>query len=91
MKELTPANTDAVFNGSEPFPHGVTGSKILSVNILIEWTSGSFASPEYGSSANLKYSYYISGSDIIIQNNCPSIGECLINGKQAKILITYKE
>jgi hypothetical protein len=90
MKELTTATTGAMHNSSVSVPHGLTASKILSVSILVEWNVDLFAPPEYSSALNLRYSYSLNATDIVIQNNTPS-GDCLICSQPAHIMIIYKE
>lgn len=88
-KKLT-STTASASNGSEPIPHLIADpNKILSVSTLVEWTPGSFAPPEYSPSTDLRYNYYISGANIVIQNN--ATGACLICSKSVKVMITYEE
>jgi len=90
MKELPLTLTGSTYNSFVSVPHGLTAQKILSVSVMVEWAVGYFAPPEYSASLNLRYNYYVSPTDIVIQNNTPS-GDCLICERFTKILVTYKE
>ncbi|HEY3385467.1 MAG TPA: hypothetical protein VGK46_03090 [Saprospiraceae bacterium] len=90
MKELPLATTAATHNSSVSVPHGLTASKILSVSVLTEWDEDLFVSPEYSSALNLRYSYTVTATNIVIQNNTPP-GDCLICSKPVLITIIYKE
>jgi hypothetical protein len=90
MKELPLSLTGSNYNSAVNIPHGLTAQKILSVSVMVEYEVGYFAPPEYSSSPNLRYSYYISPTEIVIQNNTPS-GDCQICERFTKVLITYKE
>lgn len=90
MKELPLTTAGVNYNSSVTLPHGLTVSKILSVSVLIEWDDNYWAPPEYSSSLNRRYSYYVSPTDIVVQNNTPS-GDCLICERPVRVLITYKE
>jgi hypothetical protein len=88
MKELTTTSA-ATINGQVPITHGLTVSKIISVTVLLEWTTGFFAPPEYSPDLTLRYNYFVTPTQIIIQNNATG-GTNVIN-KPVKILVTYKE
>jgi len=89
-KELTPAVTAGSYNSSVSVPHGLTASKILNASLMVEWDSNQFAPPEHSSAQNLRYSYTVNATDIVVKNNTPS-GDCLICSKPVHIMITYKE
>ncbi len=91
MKELAIFNSAATYNGQSPQAHGLTASKIISVSVLLEWTAGYFVPVEYSSDVNLRYNYFISPTEIIVQNNTPGPTCPYICGKPVKVLITYKE
>ena len=90
MKELSIATTAGSFNSSVSVPHGLTASKILNASLLVEWDSNHFAPPEYSSAQNLRYSYTVNATDIVVQNNTLS-EDCLICSKPLHIMIIYKE
>lgn len=88
MKELT-LTSSATANGQSPVNHGLNSSKIISVTSLMEWTPGFFAPVEYSPDPLLRYNYFISPTQIIIQNNAANC--TYICSKPVKVIITYKE
>ncbi len=88
MKELL-VTSSAASNSQATVNHGLDPSKIISVSTLMEWTPGYFAPAEYGADPLLRYNYFISPTQIVIQNNAASCA--YICSKPVKILITYKE
>lgn len=68
---------------------GVTGSKILAVNILVDYVSGSSVPPSYTASIGYEYDYYLNGSNLIIINKTSNSANIL--SKPIKVLITYEE
>ena len=88
MKELT-LNSATTANGQNAINHGLISSQIISVSALMEWTPGFFAPVEYSPDPLLRYNYFISPTQIIIQNNAANC--TYICNKQVKVLITYKE
>lgn len=88
MKEIT-LTSAATATGQSYINHGLTASKIISVNTLLEWTTGYFAPPEYSADPLLRYNYFVSPTQIFIQNNAASCA--YICNKTVKVLITYKE
>lgn len=90
MKELPITTTGGNHNSTVSIPHGLTASKIISVSVLVESTTDNFIPPEYSTAINLRYSFSVSPTDIVIQNNT-LVGDCVICSKPAKVLIIYKE
>lgn len=90
MKELPSTTTGSSNNSSVSIPHGLTASKIISVSVFVESVADHFIPPEYSTATNLRYSFSVSPTDIIILNNTLP-GDCLICSKPAKVLIIYKE
>jgi len=88
MKELS-LTSAATATGQSPINHGLNSSKIISVTTLMEWTTGFFAPVEYSPDPLLRYNYFVSPTQIIIQNNAANC--TYICSKPVKILITYKE
>jgi hypothetical protein len=88
MKEIT-LTSAATSTGQSYINHGLNASKIISVNTLLEWTPGYFAPPEYSSDPLLRYNYFVSPTQIFIQNNATTCA--YICSKTVKVLITYKE
>lgn len=89
MKELPLTTTGNNNNSSVPIPHGLTASKIISVSVLVESAVDHFTPPEYSTAINLRYSFSVTPTDIVIQNNTLP-GDCVICSKPAKVLIIYK-
>jgi hypothetical protein len=88
MKELL-VTSGFASNTQSAINHGLDPAKIISVSTLMEWTPGYFAPAEYGADPLLRYNYFISPTQIVIQNNAASCAH--ICSKPVKILITYKE
>lgn len=85
------ATTSADHNGDAYLSHSpIAASKILSVSVLVEWTTDQFVPPAFTSSPDLVYNYYLDSANIRIRNNTPS-GSCTICNKPVKVLITYEE
>lgn len=90
MKELPSVTTGSNNNSSVSIPHGLVASKIISVSVLVESGVNQFTPPEYSSAINLRYSFSVTPTDIVIQNNTMP-GDCVICSKTAKVLIIYKD
>lgn len=88
MKKLT-LNSAVTSNGQASKDHGLNSSKIISVTTLMEWTPGYFAPTEYSPDPLLRYNYFVSPTQIFIQNNAASCA--YICNKVVKIIITYEE
>jgi hypothetical protein len=88
MKEFN-TTSNAIFNGQSAINHGLNSAKIISVTVLLEWTTGYLVPPEYSPDPLLNYNYFVSPSQIIIQNNAATCA--YICSKPVKILVTYKE
>jgi hypothetical protein len=88
MKEFN-ITSGATSNGQSAVNHGLNSTKIISVSVLLEWTAGYLAPPEYSPDPLLNYNYFVSPTQIIVQNNAASCA--YICSKPVKILVTYKE
>jgi trimeric autotransporter adhesin len=88
MKKLT-GTTNAAQGGTISILHGLTSSKILSVDILVEYTSGGFIHPSYNLSNGYEFNYFIIGANITIANISGNSGNIL--SKPIRILITYEQ
>lgn len=90
VKMIKLTGTTAATQGTQtPIPHGLTSSKILSVNVLVEYASGSSVPPSYNSSAGYEYDYFINGTSIVVW---PKTGNSAnILSKAIRILVTYEE
>lgn len=71
-------------------PHGVTNPlKIISISVLVENNPINMIPPSYFINAGLHYDYDINGSNIVLTPAASSLVN--LNGKLAKILVTYTE
>lgn len=90
VKMIKLTGTTAAAQGSNvALSHGVTSSKILSVNILVEYVSGSSVPPSYTASAGYEFDYYINGGNLVIINKTANSVNIL--SKPVRVLITYEE
>ncbi|MES2429822.1 MAG: hypothetical protein V4556_02730 [Bacteroidota bacterium] len=69
--------------------HGVTRSKILSVNIIVKVPTFTDMPPSYTFYSGYQYDYHISNSNIVILNS--PANSSLILSKAMTVLITYME
>lgn len=88
MKKFT-GTTSLIENGSSAVGHGLISSKILSVNLLIEFTTDSFIHEEYTKNAGYQAHFQVTSMDIIVFNDTTN-SENILN-KPYKILITYED
>ncbi|NHM06729.1 hypothetical protein G4D82_05820 [Flavobacterium sp. CYK-4] len=90
VKMLKFTGTTAALQGNTSvILHGLTSSKILAVNILVEYTSGSSVPPSYTASAGYEYDYFVSATGITIWNKTGNSANIL--SKPFRILVTYEE
>lgn len=88
MKKLT-GTTSSSSTGTATIAHGLDGTKILSIDVLVEYSTGDYVPPGYDLSggSNFKFTYYLGGSNIyIINQTSPSIVS-----KPIKIIVTYEQ
>jgi hypothetical protein len=87
MKKLTgtSANTES---GYVDIAHGVTGSKIIGVQVLIEYTPGSWIPTSYTHMPDYSCNFIVMASNIRIYNEASNSANIL--SKPVKILITYE-
>jgi len=88
IKKLT-CNSSTLQGSSTFIAHGLTASKILSVDILLEYSAGSFIHPSYTYSNGYEFNYYITSTGINVAN--VNGNSALILNKPVKILITYEQ
>jgi len=69
--------------------HGLTSSKILSVTVLVEYSSGNSVPPSYTGSTGYEYDYYISATSVVVWNKATNSGNIL--SKPIRVLVTYEE
>lgn len=86
-KKLT--GTTAAAQGSfVDVAHGVTGSKILSVQVLVEYAPGAWIPQSYSHSAGYSVNYLINATNIRVYTETGNSANVL--GKPMKLLITYE-
>lgn len=81
--------TGAAQGGTIFMAHGVANSKILSINILVEYPTGNSVPPSYNGSAGYEYGYYLSGASIVVWTKSGNFASIL--SKPIRILVTYEE
>lgn len=86
MKKLTLTNGAAGI--TTPIAHGLTQSKILSVSILINASTGNDI-PPHSTYSSFEYDFYVSSTNIFIKN--VSGNDSNIVGRPVRILVTYEE
>ena len=89
MKKLT-GTTNAAEGGFVDIAHGLTVSKILAINFIVEYSANSFI-PDESSGLGVGYivSYLISSTNIRVINHSTDSENVL--SKPFKVLITYEE
>lgn len=88
MKKLT-GTTAATEGGFVDIAHGVAAAKILAVQVLIEWTTGSWIGDGYMQNPEYQAHYLVNGTNIRVFNHGTSSGAIL--SKPVKVLVTYEE
>jgi hypothetical protein len=90
MKRLA-ITTSGAAGGTVTIAHGLTQSKILSVSVLVNATTGDDIPPSYSHYLNSDYLYFfrVSSTNIIIENSNGNHAQ--IAGRPVRILITYEE
>lgn len=88
MKKLT-GTTAAAEGGSRNIAHGLTSSKILKVDVRIEFIAGQYISVGYEYNAEYHADVQWDGTNITIANHTTSSGNIL--SKPLVLLITYEE
>jgi hypothetical protein len=90
MVKLT-GTTAATQGGFVYIPHGLISSKILAVNILVEFISGSFISANNSTSfgSGFNFDFDISAANITVVNKAADSYN--ITSRPMKILITYEQ
>lgn len=81
--------TGATEGGFVDVPHGLTASKILSVELLIEYTPGAWVTESYLVTAEYQANCVISATNIRVANHATNSGNIL--SKPLKILVTYEQ
>lgn len=81
--------TNGATGASTPIAHGLTQSKILSVSILINATTGNDVAPRNGFTG-FSFDYFINASNIVIVNAGGGNDGSIVS-RSGRILITYEE
>ena len=90
IKTLKFTGTTGAAQGSTTFiPHGVTSSKILAVNILLDFAVGSSVPSSYAGSNGYEFNYYTTATDIVVWTKSGNSANIL--SKPFRILITYEQ
>ncbi len=90
MKEFS-TTTAGTNTGTAAITHGLTSSKIIGVDALVEYSTGSFVPVAYTYSPELNFNYLITATHIIIVNNATTCAGTSICSKPVKVVVTYKE
>jgi hypothetical protein len=90
MKKLT-GTTSATQGGQTNIAHGLNSTKILAVNVLVQYlaTAGFDVPPSYNANPGYEFDYYISSTDVIVWLKTGNSANIL--SKPIKILVTYEE
>jgi hypothetical protein len=88
MKKYT-TTTAAVQGGFVDVLHGLTASKILGVQVLVEYSPGQWIGPAYEQNAGYRCDYIVLSNAVRIFNSNASSSAIL--SKPVKILVTYEE
>lgn len=89
IKQIEFAGTTAATEGSfVDIAHGLTASKIISVQVLIEYTAGNWVPSGYTINPEFLADYVIGATNIRLYNHNGSSGSIL--SKPVKVLVTYK-
>lgn len=89
MKKIT-GRTPTTSSGVVSFSHGITPSKILGVQFLIEYAANAYVPNAYTISDGYTVDYYISGDYVYVRTKSGT-GSSYVLNKPFKILITYEE
>jgi hypothetical protein len=82
------ATTAATEGGSVDIAHGLTVGKIMSVQVLIEYSAGNWISSGYTINAEYQADYVVGAVNIRLYNQGTNSGNIL--SKPVKVLVTYK-
>lgn len=88
QKKLT-GTTAAAQGGTIVISHGLSSAKILSVDVLVEYTGGGFVHHSYALNPGYEFNYFIGATSITIANITANSGNIL--SKPLRILITYEQ
>lgn len=88
MKKLT-GTTAAAEGGGVSITHGLTSTKIIAIQVMVEYSSGSYVPSSYTNSAGYQYDWYADATNVTVGNHATNSENIL--SKPIKVLITYEE
>lgn len=88
IKKLT-GTTNSVQGGQSIIAHGLDASKIISITVLVEWSTNSFLHEGYKWSSGYEFNFYTDATSIYISTISGNSTNIL--SKPFKVLITYEE
>ncbi len=89
LKKLT-GTSNVAADASVSVAHGLTATKIISINILMDGSPTLVSvPPSYTYTAGYEYQYHVTSTDIVVINTASNSANVL--GKAFTILITYEE
>ena len=88
MKKLS-GTTSATQGTFVNIAHGLAVSKIIAIDVLVEYSSNSFIHHSYQFNPGFEFNYFINATNITIANVAANSGSIL--SKPFKILITYEQ
>lgn len=91
MSKLT-GTTSGSASGTVGINHGLTVTKILSVSVLVEYTTGNFVHDGFIFNAGYNFNWYLTATQIVVANVDNTEGSSInIRAKNIVVLITYEE
>jgi hypothetical protein len=90
IKTLELTGTTASAQGSQVgVAHGLSSAKILSVDVLVEYSAGSFVHHSYTYNSGYDFSFYVTSTNIFVGNTSTNSSNVL--SKPFKIFIIYMQ
>lgn len=88
MLKLT-STTSSVQGGAVAIPHGVNGTKILAVNVYVEYATNNFLPSGYSQNPGYEFNFLFNTTNITVFNTNTNSANIL--SKPIKVLITYEQ
>src|SRR5258706_434449 len=90
IKTIEFSGTTAASQGdSVNVAHGLNSARILSLDVLVEYTAGSFIHHSYTYNSGYDFSFFITPANIVVGNSSSNSNQIL--SKPFKMLVTYKQ
>ena len=90
IKTIELTGTTASSQGSVVgIAHGLTSSKIISVNVMVEYSAGNFIPASYAGSSGYEFNWYLTSSNLEVWNQTSNSGNIL--SKPIVVYIVYKQ